>query len=553
MPCQRRVRPGESAPVSLLRSTFSFGSMTLISRILGFVRDVVLARWFGASAATDAFFVAFKIPNFLRRLFAEGSFSLAFVPVLAEYRERGDPAALKSLIDATTGTLMAVLLMITALGVAGAPWIVRVFAPGFVADPEQLALATELLRITFPYLLLIALTALAGGILNTFGRFALPALTPALLNVAMIVAAVAFSTHFDEPVKALAWGVFAAGVLQLTIQLPALARLGLLPRPRLGFAHAGVRRIMRLMVPTLFGSSVAQINLLLDVLIASLLISGSLSWLYYADRLMEFPLGLFGVALSTVILPSLAALHARADYTRFRATLNWAVLLGLTIGVPSAVGLAVLAQPLVTTLFQYGAFQPSDVHMAALALLAYCAGLPAFIGVKILAPAYFSRQDTRTPVRVAVTALVANMLLNIVFVLVLSWQLAGRDFSAGLLATLAANPGAHVALALASSVSGWLNAVLLWRNLRRSGLAPVVPVKRLLQVAAASALMAAAVLAMVPAAESWFAAGAAARAGWLAGLVVVGALVYALALLALGLRPRHLARPAVVEGRDSGT
>jgi len=533
--------------VSLLRSTLNFGSMTLISRILGFVRDMVLARWFGVSAATDAFFVAFKIPNFLRRLFAEGSFSLAFVPVLAEYRERGDPVALKSLIDATAGTLMAVLLIITALGVAGAPWIVRVFAPGFMADPAQLALATELLRITFPYLLFIALTALAGGILNTLGRFALPALTPALLNVAMIVAAIAFSARFEEPVKALAWGVFAAGVLQLAVQLPVLMRLGVLPRPRLGFAHEGVRRIMRLMVPTLFGSSVAQINLLLDVLIASLLISGSLSWLYYADRLMEFPLGLFGVALSTVILPSLATLHARAELAKFRATLNWAVLLGLVIGVPAAVGLAVLAQPLVTTLFQYGAFRPEDAAMAALALLAYCAGLPAFIGVKILAPAYFSRQDTRTPVRIAVTALAANMVLNIVFVLLLSWQLAGRDFGAGLLATLAAQPGSHVALALASSVSGWLNAALLWRNLRRPELAPVLPLKRVLQVLFASLVMAAVVAAVVPGADYWFEAGPAQRAAWLASAVAIGALVYALVLLALGLRPRHLVRPAVPE------
>lgn len=530
-------------PVSLLRSTFNFGSMTLISRILGFVRDMVLARWFGASAATDAFFVAFKIPNFLRRLFAEGSFSLAFVPVLAEYRERGDPAALKSLIDATTGTLLAILLIITALGVAGAPWLVRLFAPGFMANPEQLALAAELLRITFPYLLFIALTALAGGILNTFGRFALPALTPALLNIAMIVAAVAFSSRFAEPVKALAWGVFAAGVLQLAVQIPALMRLGVLPRPRWGFAHEGVRRIMTLMVPTLFGSSVAQINLLLDVLLASLLITGSLSWLYYADRLMEFPLGLFGVALSTVILPSLASLHARADTLRFRATLNWAVLLGVVIGLPSAIGLAVLAEALVTTLFQYGAFQPEDVAMASLALLAYCAGLPAFIGVKILAPAYFSRQDTRTPVRIAITALVANMVLNIVFVLVLSGYLADWDFGAGLFATLAAHPGAHVALALASSVSGWLNAILLWRNLRAPGLAPVLKLKRVLQVSVASVVMAVVVLLVLPGPDCWFRAGPALRGAWLAGMVALGAVSYTLALLALGLRPRHLLRP----------
>ncbi len=533
--------------MSLLRSTFSFGAMTLISRILGFVRDMVLARWFGASAATDAFFVAFKIPNFLRRLFAEGSFSLAFVPVLAEYRERGDAAALKSLIDATTGSLLAVLLLITALGVAGAPWLVRLFAPGFIADPMQLALASDLLRITFPYLLFIALTALAGGILNTLGRFALPALTPALLNLAMIVAAVAFSAHFQEPVKALAWGVFAAGVLQLAVQVPTLMRLGVLPRPRLDFAHAGVRRILRLMLPTLFGSSVAQINLLLDVLIASLLISGSLSWLYYADRLMEFPLGLFGVALSTVILPSLASLHARAQLARFRATLNWALLLGLVIGMPSALGLAVLAQPLVTTLFQYGAFQPEDVRMATAALLAYCAGLPAFIAIKILAPAYFARQDTVTPVRIAVTALGANMVLNIVFVLLLSWHLAGRDFSSGLLPTLAAQPGAHVALALASSLSGWLNAALLWRGLRHPGLLPVLPRQRMLQVSVAGLVMVLVIGTLIPAAEAWFDASAIHRAAWLAGAVTAGVAVYGLALLGMGLRPRHLRRPLVTE------
>lgn len=517
--------------------------MTLVSRILGFARDVVLARGFGASAATDAFFVAFKIPNFLRRLFAEGSFSLAFVPVLAEYRERGDRQELKSLIDATAGTLLATLLVITALGVAAAPWVVRVFAPGFAADPTQLALASDMLRVTFPYLLFIAVTALAGGILNTLGRFALPALTPALLNVSLIVAALAFSPYFAEPVKALAWGVLVAGIVQLAVQLPVLARHGVLPRPRLGFAHPGVRRILHLMVPTLFGSSVAQINLLLDVLIASLLISGSLTWLYYADRLMEFPLGLFGVALSTVILPSLAGLHARSLVGEFRATLDWAVLLGLVIGLPAACGLAVLAEAVNITLFHYGAFGMNDVRMAALALMVYCLGLPAFIGVKILAPAYFARQDTRTPVRIAVMALVANMVLNIVFVLALTYHMADGDFSAGLLATLAAHPGAHVALALASSASAWLNAGLLWRNLRDPGLAPRLPWIRLGQVLPACLVMALTVNWLVPDASLLAQYGAGGRAGWLALAVLAGTAAYGLCLLALGMRPGQLARP----------
>lgn len=529
--------------MSLLRSTFNFGAMTLISRILGFVRDIVLARWFGASAATDAFFVAFKIPNFLRRLFAEGSFSLAFVPVLAEYRERGDHKALKSLIDATTGTLMAVLMVITALGVLFAPWVIRLFAPGFADQPEQLQLATDLLRITFPYLLFIALTALAGGILNTLGRFALPALTPALLNLSLITAAVAFSHRFDQPVTALAWGVLVAGVLQLLVQLPSLARHGVLPRPVPSFRHPGVRRIMKLMLPTLFGSSVAQISLLLDTLIASLLIAGSISWLYYADRLMEFPLGLFAVALSTVILPTLARLHSNGDARAFRSTLDWALLLGVLIGLPSAVGLAVLAEPLIITLFQYGAFDEQAASMASLALMAYCLGLPAFMGVKILAPAYFSRQDARTPVRIAVTALAVNMALNIVFVLLLAWHFSGGDFGDGVMATLAAHPGLHVGLALASAASAWLNAGLLWWNLKPVALAPTLPTRRALQGVGASAVMAVVVVVLSPERAAWLDAGVLERAGWLTALVLAGAVSYALVLLISGLRPRHLARP----------
>lgn len=533
--------------VSLLRSTFSFGSMTLVSRILGFARDVVLARWFGATAATDAFFVAFKIPNFLRRLFAEGSFSLAFVPVLSEYREKGDHAALRSLIDATTGALLSVLLVITGLGMLFAPWVIRLFAPGFIDQPEQFALATDLLRITFPYLLFIALTALAGGIFNTLGRFALPALTPALLNLSLITAAVVFSGRFDEPVKALAWGVLVAGVLQLAIQLPSLARHKVLPRPIPNFSHPGVRRILKLMLPTLFGSSVAQISLLLDTLIASLLIAGSISWLYYADRLMEFPLGLFGVALSTVILPTLSRLHAGGNGGQFRSTLEWAMLLGLVIGLPSAVGLAILAEPLVITLFQYGAFTPESAAMAAMALVAYSFGLPAFIGVKILAPAYFSRQDARTPVRIAVTALSVNMLLNIVFVLLITWHLAGGDFGEGLFATLASHPGAHVGLALASSLSAWLNACLLWRNLRKPGLAPRIAARRVWQVLLACLVMALIVHLCMPGSAQLLESGLLVRVGWLSLGVLVGAGAYALMLLGSGLRPGHLARPVSVE------
>lgn len=530
--------------MSLIRSIFSFSSMTLVSRVLGLVRDIVLAGTFGASRATDAFFVAFKIPNFLRRLFAEGSFSLAFVPVLSEYRERGDRAALKSLIDATAGTMMAVLLVLTAVCVWAAPWLIAVFAPGFADQPEQQRLAGEMLRVTFPYLLFVALTALAGGILNTLGRFAIPALTPALLNISLIVAATAFSGRFEEPVKALAWGVLAAGVLQLAVQLPVLARHGVLPVPRPAPRHPGVRRIARLMVPTLFGSSVAQINLLFDVLIASMLVEASISWLYYGDRLMEFPLGLFGVALAVVILPTLSSQHARASTTEFRATLDWAVRLGWLIAVPAAVGLAVLGQPIAATLFGYGEFQQADVVMTAWALVAYCLGLPAFVGVKILAPAFYARQDTRTPVRVAIVALVANMVLNVVFVLVLAAALGGGRFDGGVLATLAREPGAHAGLALASSAAAWLNAGLLWRRLEREGLAPRPGARTAWLAPAGAAAMAAGLLALTPASARWLDAAIHQRVAWLAGLIAAGAAVYAVALLAGGLRPAELARPA---------
>lgn len=531
--------------MSLLRSIFSFSSMTLVSRVLGLVRDLVLSRWFGASAATDAFFVAFKIPNFLRRLFAEGSLSLAFVPVLAEYRERGDAAALKSLIDATTGCLLAVLLVLTGLGVLFAPTLIGLFAPGFIDQPEQQQLAGELLRITFPYLPLIALTALSGGILNTLGRFAIPALTPALLNIALIVAAVVFSARFAQPVEALAWGVLAAGVLQLALQLPVLARHGVLPVPRPDFRHPGVRRILRLMVPTLFGASIAQINLLFDVLLASLLVEASISWLYYGDRLMEFPLGMFGVALAVVVLPTLSSLHARADGAEFRATLGWALRLGIVIALPAAVGLAVLAEPIVTTLFQSGRFGAHDVAMTALALSAYCIGLPAFIGVKILAPAFFARQDTATPVKIGLVALVVNMALNVLFVASIAAWLAGGDFSQGVFATLAAQPGAHAGLALASSASAWLNAGLLWRALKRNGLAPGLPWRTLLQTLLACCAMALGLLWLAPAATVWLEQSLTWRVRWLLGVVLAGAAVYTLAALAAGIRPRQLIhRPA---------
>jgi len=516
--------------LQLLKSTAKVGAATITSRVLGFIRDMVTARYFGASEATDAFFLAFKIPNFMRRLFAEGSFSLAFVPVLSEVRATGDARALKDLVDHVAGTLAGILLMMTAIGVIAAPAVVAIFAPGWVIEGRgAFALSAEMLRITFPYILLISLTALAGGILNTFDRFLVPALTPVLLNVSLIAAAVLLSARMEVPVMSLAWGVLLAGIVQLAVQVPALLKLGLLPRPRWGWRHSGVRRILKLMIPTLIGSSVAQINLLLDTVIATFLISGSVSWLYYSDRLLEFPLGVFGVALSTVILPNLSRKFALQNPQEFSATLDWALRLALIITMPAALGLAVLAEPILVTLFHYEAFEMSDVEMSALSLSAYAAGLPAFIAVKVLAPGFYARQDTRTPVRIAITAMISNMVLNLAFVA----ALLGIGFR-----------GPHTGLALASSAAAYINAGLLYRMLRRQG---VYRPERgwgkvLLAVSLGGAAMVAALVWQSAAAQQWALWSAITRGFHLVWLILLGAVVYGVATLAGGLRIGHLER-----------
>ncbi len=431
----------------LFRSTAIVGAMTMVSRVLGFIRDVVIAFLFGADAATDAFFVAFKIPNFLRRLFAEGAFSQAFVPVMAEYKEQRGRAELKRLLDRTAGSLALVLMGVTILGVAGAAWAILLFAPGFSRHGTQFELAVQMLRITFPYLFFISSTALAGGILNTFNRFAVPAFTPVLLNLCLISAAFWLAPRLPEPVTALAWGVFAAGAAQLLFQFPALWRLRLLPRLRYGFHDPGVRRILKLMLPALFGVSVTQINLLIDTLLASFLPHGSISWLYYSDRLVEFPLGVFGIALATVILPNLSKDWAAGRHEAFSASIDWGLRWVALIGLPAAVGLFVLAEPILSTLFQYRSFTARDVHMAGLSLMAYSVGLVGFILVKILVPGFTSRQDTRTPVRYGVYAMVVNLILN----LSLIWTLA------------------HAGLALATSLAACVNGGLLLRGLWKAG------------------------------------------------------------------------------------
>ncbi|NRP15280.1 putative peptidoglycan biosynthesis protein MurJ [Marinobacterium sp. xm-a-152] len=505
----------------LLRSSAVVGIMTMISRVLGLIRDVVVAGYFGASGASDAFFVAFKIPNFLRRLFAEGAFAQAFVPVLSEYRSQRDLTAVQFLVNRTAGSLGSVLLLVTLVGSLGSPLLAMLFAPGFyMSDSESFGLAADMLRITFPYLMLISLTAFCGAILNSYERFAVPAFTPVLLNVCLIGSAVYLSPLFDPPIMALAWGVLMAGTVQLLFQLPFLARLRLLPVPQAGWKDEGVRRILKLMLPALFGVSVAQINLLLDTVLASFLQTGSVSWLYYSDRLAELPLGVFGIAIATVILPSLSRKHAEKSGEEFAKMLDWAVRMVLLIGIPSAVALILLAEPLLTTLFHYGEMTGRDVSMAAMSLRAYGLGLLAFMLIKVLAPGYFSRQDTKTPVKIAVKAMVVNMVFNLILIF----------------------PLAHAGLALATALSAFMNAGWLLHGLIKQGVFKWQTgwLRWSMQLLFANALMAAVILLFAPAATDWLSAGLWQRVEWMFLLVAGAVLVYCVSLILSGVRIRHL-------------
>lgn len=424
---------------ALFKSTSVVASMTLISRILGFVRDMVAARIFGATAAVDAFYIAFKIPNFMRGLFAEGSFSAAFIPTLSEYKQTRSQIEVQQFVAYVAGTLGLILLGICILGVLGSKGLVTVFAPGL--DPYRFQLAIEMLRITFPYLMLISLTALVGATLNCYGQFWVPAFTPALLNISLIMTAFGATRFFKVPVEAQAWGVLLAGFLQLGFQLPFLHRLKLLRKPQFKWRDPGVQKVLKLMLPALFGSSIGQISLLLNTVFASFLVAGSVTWLYYSDRLAYFPLGVFGVALMTVILPHLSRQHAAKSPELFASTLNWGLRCNLLIGIPASITMLILSGPLIITLFHYGKFTIHDVFMTQRSVVAYAIGLQAFMLIKVLAAAFYAQQNIRTPVRIGIIALVANMIFNAILIF----------------------PLKHAGLALASSLSAWLNAgLLLW-------------------------------------------------------------------------------------------
>src|SRR5487761_2337094 len=401
---------------AIFKSTTALGLMTLVSRITGLVRDVAQAHLFGGGPVADAFLVAYKIPNFLRRLFAEGAFSQSFVPVISEYKQRHTEAETKELISGAAGTLGLALFVVSVIAVIAAPIVVWAFAPGFKPNGPRYAITVEMLRFTFPYILFVSLTALGTGVLNSYGRFGPPAFTQVLSNLVMIVAAVWIAPHFAEPGLVLAAAVFVGGMGQVAYQIPFILRLRLLGWPRWRWDHEGVRRVARLMVPGILGSSMAQVSLLLDTQIASFLTTGSVTWLYFASRLMEFPLGVFSVALGTVILPSLSAHHAAAAPERLSATLDWALRLVLIVVLPAAVALFLLAGPLIATIFEHGRFHAGDVRMTTYALMAFSLGLLGFSFVKVLAPGYFSRQDTRTPVRTSLISLGVNVGLNLFIV-----------------------------------------------------------------------------------------------------------------------------------------
>jgi len=509
--------------MNLLRALATVSSMTFLSRVLGYARDFFIARLFGAGFATDAFFVAFRIPNLLRRMFAEGAFSQAFVPILGEYKNRQSAEDTRSLVDTIATVLFLALIAATALGMLAAPLLGYLFAPGwFHTDPQKFGLTVQMLRITFPYIFFISLVALAAGVLNTWSRFAVPAFTPVLLNVSFIVAAAFFAERFDPPVLALAWAVFIGGALQLALQLPFLARIGMLPRWRLNLRHPGAARVFKLMLPAAFGVSVSQVSLLINTIFASFLITGSVSWLYYADRLMEFPAGMLGVAVGTILLPSLSRHHASGAAEEYGKLLDWGLRITLLLALPAAAALAVLAVPLITTLFHYGQFGAEDVWMTRQALVAYSLGLLGMILVKILAPGFYARQNVITPVKIGLATLAATQLMNLAFIV----------------------PLKHAGLALAIGLGACLNAALLYRYLRRQGIYAPQPgwaafaARVAFAVAAMSAVL---YFAMGPSAW-WLQAAWQAKAAATCGLVVLGTAAYGLMLLALGFQWRDFAR-----------
>lgn len=511
--------------MALWRSTFVVSAMTMISRVLGLVRDMVLLNVFGAGKDFDTFVVAFRIPNFFRRLFAEGAFSQAFIPVLTEYKTQRLHAEVQILISRVFGCLLLIMSALTLLAMIAAPVIIYAYAPGFHADAAKFDLAVDMFRLTIPYLLFMSLTAFASSILNSYGSFTTPAFSPVLLNITMIAAAWWLSPHMPEPIMALGWAVVVAGVLQLAIQIPELWRKKLLIPPKVDFKHEGVERILKLMLPALFGVSVTQINLLLNTIWASFMQNGSVSWLYGAERMTELPLGLIGVAIGTVILPSLSARKAEQDQQKFKQMLDWAARVIVLVGVPASIALFMLSTPIIQALFQRGEFTWHDTQMTAMALQCMSGGVLAFMLIKVFAPGFYAIQDTKTPVKVGFMAVAANAILNVIFIGIfklINWE------------------AEHMALALASSGSALVNAGMLYYYLHRRNIFRFGAhwKKLFVQFAVANLMMVAALYYAL----TWYTADLSQwmRVLGVTGLCIVGVVAYAVGLIMMGFRPRHL-------------
>ena len=513
--------------MNLLKSLAAVSSLTMLSRVLGFVRDTIIARIFGAGVASDAFVVAFKLPNLLRRIFAEGAFSQAFVPILAEYKTQQGEEATRTFLAYVAGLLTLVLALVTLLGMLAAPWIVWVSAPGFADEPERFALTVDLLRVTFPYILLISLSSLLGAVLNTWNRFSVPAFVPTLLNVSMIIFTVWLAPYFDPPIMAQGWAVLVGGLAQFLWQLPALKQVGMLVLPRLSLRDTGVWRVLRQMGPAIFGVSVGQISLIINTIFASFLVAGSVSWMYYADRLMELPSGVLGVALGTILLPALAKTYASADRADYSKLLDWGLRLCFLLVLPCSLALAIIAEPLIVSLFQYGKFTAHDSAMTQQALVAYSVGLLALILVKILAPGFYAQQDIKTPVRIAIVSLLATQAMNALFIFVIDLR--------------------HAGLALSISLAACLNAGLLYWQLRRKGIYLPQPgwAKFLAKLVLAVLVMAAVLLVLMHYMPAWEEGGMPLRLLRLGVLVAAGASAYFAVLALLGFRPRDFSRRAV--------
>lgn len=510
--------------MNLLKALAAVSSLTLVSRILAFVRDILIARIFGAGMANDAYVIATRLPNMLRRLFAEGAFSQAFVPIFGEYNKRRGHDETKLLVDHVTTMLALALFVVTFIGIIAAPLIIYISAPGFVKDTEKFNLTVHLLRITSPYIFFISLVSVAAGILNTYNKFWVPAVAPILLNVCLIGGALWVAPYFEQPIVGLAWTWFGAGIIQLAFQVPFLKKIGMLPGFRLNLKDEGMWRVIKQMGPAVFGVSIAQISLIINTIFASFLVVGSVSWLYYADRLMEFPSGLLGAALGTILLPSLSRLHASNDTVEYSKMLDWGLRLVFMLTLPAALALGMISVPILATFFQHGAFRDTDVLQTSQALVGYSVGLLGIIAVKVLAPGFYAKQDIKTPVKIGIATLIATQLMNLLFVFYLELN--------------------HAGLALSIGLGACFNSTILFYLLRKRGIYQPEPGWGKFFFKLCIALLALGL-------SLWFGMGSEQHwlnsHGWtriihLSWLVVLGVAVYFAVLFALGFRPKDFSK-----------